>query len=133
MRSAIRAMERYLGCLAVQAKLNPIAEDYVDRWVDAVERGEYTRPTSRSSSRLREAVSVPVLSPIPVHAYLRQCAKTGRIPDPDRIVQAIAHAYAEGDLMNLGKTCRCPARRPLFQPPSRHSRESGNLAALGEE
>ena len=32
-------------------------------------------------------------------------------------MQAIAHAYAEGDLMKMGETCHCPARRPLFQRP----------------
>ena len=116
MRSAIRAMERYLGCLAVQAKISPIADDYVEHWAVAVERGE--RPPDVAC--LFEAVGaagVPVLSPVPVDAYLRQCARTGRIPDANRVVMAIAHAYAEGDLLNFGKTCHCPARRPLFQPP----------------
>ena len=132
MRSSIRAMERYLGCLAAQAKLNPIADNYVDRWADAVERGEYP-PDVADIFEAAGAVSVPVLSPIPVHAYLRQCAKTGRVPDPNRIVQAIAHAYAEGDLMNAGKTCRCPARRPLFQPPRSGIREeSSPLPTRGE-
>ena len=138
MRSAVKAMERYLGCLAVQARLSPIAGDYVDRWAGAVERGERP-PDVAELFEAAGAVSVPVLSPVPVDAYLRQCAKTGRVPDPNRIVLVIAHAWAEGDLMNLGKTCRCPARRPLFQPPRptrdpdlpRHSREGGNLAALG--
>ncbi len=131
MRSAIKAMERYLGCLAVQAKLTPIADDYVDRWAGAAERGE--RPPD--VAELFEAVGaagVPVLSPVPVDAYLRQCARTGRVPDPRRIVLAIAHAWAEGDLMNLGKTCRCPARRPLFQPPrSTGLREADSLSLEG--
>jgi hypothetical protein len=116
VKSNIRAMERYLGCLAMQAALRPIADDYVDRWATAVERGEYP-PDIADLFEAAGALSIPVLSPVPIAAYLRQCAKTGRIPDPNRIVQAIAHAWAEGDLMNLGKTCRCPARRPLFQPP----------------
>ena len=140
MRSNIRAMERYLGCLAAQARLRPIADDYVDRWADAMERGE-PPPDLADLFEAAGAVSVPVLSPVPVDAYLRQCVRTGRTPDPDRIVLAIVHAWAEGDLLNLGKTCRCPARRPLFQPPRplRDSRlrgndeEGGNLAALREE
>ena len=111
-------MERYLGCLAAQAKLNPIAEDYVDRWAAAVERGEHP-PDVAELFEAAGTVNVPILSPVPIDAYLRQCAKTGRIPDPTRIVFAIAHAYAEVDLMNLGKTCHCPARRPLFQSPRR--------------
>ena len=118
MRSAIKAMERYLGCLAVQAKLIPIADDYADRWAAAVERGEHP-PDVADLFEAVGAASIPVLSPIPVDAYLRQCAKAGRVPDSRRIVLAIAHAWAEGDLMNLDKTCRCPARRPLFQRPAR--------------
>ena len=116
MKSSLRSMERYLGCLAVQATLSPIADDYVDRWTSAMEHGE-SPPDVADLFEAAGAVSVPVLSPVPIDAYLRQCAKTGRIPDPARIVLAIAHAWAEGDLMNLGKTCRCPARRLLFQPP----------------
>ena len=122
MRSSVRAMERYLGCLAAQARLRPIADDYADRWAEAVERGEHL-PDLADLFEAAGAVSVPVLSPVPVDAYLRQCARTGRIPDPDRIVLAIVHAWAEGDLLNLGKTCRCPARRPLFQPPRPAFRE----------
>ena len=122
MRSSLRAMERYLGCLAVQARLRPIVDDYVDRWTEAVERGDYP-PDVADLFEAAGAESIPVLSPIPVHAYLRQCARTGRVPDADRIVQAIAHAWAEGDLLNLDKTCRCPARRPLFQRPRPRVRE----------
>ena len=118
MRSNIRAMERYLGCLAAQAKLTPIADAYVDRWTEAVERGG-DPPDVAELFEAAAIVNVPILSPVPIDAYLRQCAKTGRTPDPTRIVFAIAHAYAEVDLMNLGKTCHCPARRPLFQPPRR--------------
>ena len=116
MKSSLRSMERYLGCLAVQATLRPIADDYVDRWAAAAGRGD-PLPDVAELFEAAGAVNVPVLSPVPIDAYLRQCAKTGRTPDPARIVLAIAHAWAEGDLLNLGKTCRCPARRPLFQPP----------------
>ena len=118
MRSAVRGLERYYGCLLAQAALAPIAEDYVDRWMDATERGEH--PPDPSDLFVAAAtVRVPVLSPTPVMAYLRQCFTTRRIPDEARIVQAIAHAYAEGNLMKVGETCRCPARRPLFQRPDR--------------
>ena len=116
MKSSLRSMERYLGCLAVQATLRPIADAYVDRWTAAAGRGE-PLPDVAELFEAAGTVNVPVLSPVPIDAYLRQCAKTGRTPDPTRIVLAIAHAWAEGDLLNLGRTCRCPARRPLFQPP----------------
>ncbi|MDE2837797.1 MAG: hypothetical protein OXL97_09900 [Chloroflexota bacterium] len=119
MRTSARGLERYYGCLLAQAALQPIAEDYVDRWMDAVERDDYP-PDIAELFEAAAAERVPVLSPIPIQAYLRQCLKTGRIPDETRIVQAIAHAYAEGDLMRVGETCRCPARRPLFQRPRRN-------------
>ena len=32
-------MYRYYACLAAQARLAPIAEDYAERWEDAVARG----------------------------------------------------------------------------------------------
>ena len=118
MRSAPRGLERYYGCLLAQAARQPIAEQYVDRWMDAVERGGYP-PDFAELFEAAAAERVPVLSPIPIAAYLRQCFKTGRIPDEARIVQAIAHAYAEGDLMDMNKTCRCPARRPVFRRPER--------------
>ena len=118
MKTAVRALERYYTCLAAQAKLQPIAEDYVDRWMDAVESGGYP-PDPADLFEAAGAARVPVLSPVPVDSYLRQCFKTGRIPDEARIVQAIAHSYAEGNLMKVGDTCRCPARRPLFQRPAR--------------
>ncbi len=118
MRTPVRALERYYTCLAAQARLKPIAEDYVYRWTDAVERGDYPPDVADLFEAAGDA-RVPVLSPVPIHSYLRQCFRTGRIPDEDRIVQAIAHAYAESDLMKVGRTCRCPARRPLFQPPRR--------------
>ena len=118
MRTPLRALERYYTCLVAQTRLKPIAEDYVNRWMDAVERGDYPPDFAELFEAAGDA-RVPVLSPVPIHSYLRQCFRTGRIPDEDRIVQAIAHAYAEGDLMDPGKTCRCPARRPVFQRPRR--------------
>lgn len=118
MSNPVRALERYYHCLAAQVKLKPIAQDYVDRWIDATERGDYP-PDVADLFEAAGAEHVPVLSPVPVHAYLRQCFRTGRIPDEARIVQAIAHAWAEGDLMKVGETCRCPAQRPLFQPARR--------------
>ena len=89
MRTSIRAMERYLGCLAAQAKLNPVAEDYVDRWVDAAERGG-PPPDITGLFVAAAALRVPVLSPGPLDAYLRQCFRSGRIPDPNRIVRAMS-------------------------------------------
>ena len=114
MRRAARGLERYYGCMLAQAALNPIAQDYVDLWMEAVERGERP-PDATHLFAAAAAVRVPILSPVSIDSYLRQCFKTGRIPDEGRIVQAIAHAYAEIDLMKDDETCRCPARRPIFE------------------
>ena len=114
MRNTVRSMYRYYACLAAQARLAPIAEGYAERWENAVARGERP-PDIVELFEAAGAARVPVLSPVPVAAYLRHCAKTGRIPNPANVVQAIADAYAEGDLLNQDKTCRCPARRPLFE------------------
>ena len=64
MRTPLRAVERYYTCLAAQVKLKPIAEDYVDRWMDAVERGGYP-PDIAELFEAAGAARVPVLSPAP--------------------------------------------------------------------
>ena len=113
MRSNVRALERYLGCIAAQARLQPIAEDYFDRWVDAVESGRRL-PDLMDLFMASAAVRVPILNPGALTSYLQWCATTGDLPDPERIVLAIAHAYAESNpFENMEKTCHCPARRPL--------------------
>ncbi len=113
MRARVRALDRYLGCLAAQAKLTPIAEDYVERWIDAVEGG-WSPPDPTDLFMAAAAVNVPVLSPGPITGYLQSCARRREIPEEERIVLAIAHAYAESNpFENMEKTCHCPAKRPL--------------------
>lgn len=113
MRAAIRALERYLGCIAAQAKLNPIAERYVEAWIDAMESG-WPLPDLTYLFRASAAVHVPILNPGPITSYLQHCTRKGDIPEEERIVLAIVHAYAEGKpFENMEKTCHCPARRPL--------------------
>ena len=113
MRTRVRALDRYLGCLSAQAKLAPIAEDYVERWIDAVEGG-WSPPDLTDLFMAAAAVHVPILNPGPITSYLEHCARKGDIPEEERIVLAIAHAYAEGKpFENMNKTCHCPARRPL--------------------
>ena len=118
MRSAVRSLQRHYACLVAQTALGPVAADYVESWEAALERGE--PPPDLSDLFLAVAsAGVPILSPLPVVAYLRACAEDGRVPQSRRIVQAIAHAYAELDIRNLDKTCHCPAGRPLIALPSR--------------
>ena len=113
MKDRVRALDRYLGCLSAQSKLEPIAEDYMERWIDAVESGS-PPPDLTVLFRASAAVHVPILNPGPITSYLRNCERTGEIPDSERIVLAIAHAYAEGNpFENMEKTCHCPAKRPL--------------------
>ena len=81
MMNAVRSLRNYYGCLLVQAKLRPIAEDYVLRWVDAMERGEYPPDIGGYLFEAAGEARVPVLSPVPIDSYLRQCFRTGRIPD----------------------------------------------------
>ena len=116
MRSAVRSLYRYYACLAAQAALEPVADDYADRWEAAMKHGG-PPPDLADLVRAVTSAGVPILSPLPIAAYLRQCARDRRVPDPRRIVWAIAHAHAELDVSNLDKTCRCPARRPLIGFP----------------
>ena len=118
MRSALRSLHRHYACLVAQAALGPVADDYVECWEAALERGE-PPPDLPDLFLAVASAGVPILSHLLVAAYLRACAEDGRVPEPRRIVQAIAHAYAELDIRNLDKTCRCPAGRPLIALPSR--------------
>ena len=117
MRSAVRSLHRYYACLVAQAALEPVTDDFAQRWENAIERGE-DPPGLMDLAQAVVAAGVPILSPRPVASYLRQCAASQRVPDPGRIVQAIVHALAETDLLNKDKTCRCPARRPLIPSPT---------------
>ncbi len=112
MRSAVRSLQRHYACLVAQAALGPVADDYVECWEAASERGE-------PPPDLPDLFLAVASAGVPVVAYLRACAEDGRVPEPRRIVQAIAHAYAELDIRNLDKTCHCPASRPLIALPSR--------------
>ncbi len=114
MRSALRSLHRYYACLAAQAALEPVADDFVEQWEVAIEQGE-PPPDLPDLFLAVASAGVPILSPLPIASYLRECARDQRVPNPLRIIQAIAHAHAELDLSNMDQTCRCPARRPLIE------------------
>ena len=40
MQAQIRSLERQLACQLAQVKLEPLVEDFVDRWMDANELGQ---------------------------------------------------------------------------------------------
>lgn len=119
MTARLKALERRLACLRAQAALYPVAENFAGCWQDALERGG-PLPDVLDLVEAAAGVSVPVLAVAPVNAYLKRCAKMARVPDPQRMVIAIVHGYAESRLIGLyGETCTCPARQPLLKRPPR--------------
>ena len=112
MRNAVRPLERQLACLVAQAALEPIVDDYVDRWRAAVEQGNLP-PDFFELVRAATAQRVPILNISALVSHIEQCADNDRVPDSRRIIQAIVHGYAQRDYFtNHDKTCRCPARMP---------------------
>ncbi len=111
MNNSLRSIERALICLTSQVILEPIANDYVELWKECIELGRpFVAPEELAA--VAEAAGVPVLTDIPLYAYLDQCIDDRRIPDPQRIIECIVHGYAE-EHFNTGR-CSCPARRTLI-------------------
>ncbi len=120
MRNAVRLLERRLACLVAQSALEPVVDDYVDRWRAAVKQGG-PPPDVFELVRAVTAQRVPILNAGALVSHIEQCAFNDRIPDPRRIVQAIVHGHAlRYYFANHDKTCRCPARMPLITNYSRH-------------
>ena len=111
MPNGMDALERYLVCQLAQVTLGPIVQDYVDRWRDAMESGS-ALPDMLEIVEAAAEEDVPILTVASVDPYLRQCARTGRVPDLARVVTAIVHGFAEVRFAQ-DRTCRCPARQPL--------------------
>lgn len=121
MPNGLDGLERYLVCQLAQVTLIPIVQDYVDRWRDAMESGS-ALPDMLEIVEAAAEEDVPILTVASVDPYLRQCARTGRVPDPARVITAIVHGFAEVRFAQ-DRTCRCPARQPLGEarilPPER--------------
>ena len=114
MRNAVRPLERQLACLVAQAALEPIVDDYVDRWRAAVEQGNLP-PDFFELVRAATAQRVPILNISALVSHIEQCADNDRVPDSRRIIQTIVHGHAQRYYFtNHAKTCRCPARMPLI-------------------
>ena len=114
MRNAVRLLERRLACLVAQSALEPIVEDYVDRWRAAVDQ-DGPPPDVFDLVHAATAERVPMLNAGGLVSYIEQCADNDRVPDSRRIIQTIVHGHAQRYYFtNHAKTCRCPARMPLI-------------------
>ena len=119
MTTALAGLENSLACLIAQAALEPIVNDYVERWRRCMERrAPVTTPNELIADA--EAEGVPILTTGPLWSYLYQCADDYRLPDPERIIMSIVHGFAEDNFV-FG-TCPCPARKPLIEDPSERRR-----------
>ena len=111
MTYSLKSADNVLFCLASQITLGPIVHDYIESWKQCIALGKpFIDPEELAA--IAEAAGVPVLTDVPLYAYLDQCIDDRRIPDPDRIIMAIVHGYAE-ESFNTG-SCPCPARKPLI-------------------
>ena len=116
MTARLKSLERRLACLRAQAALYPVAENFAACWQQALEQ-DGPLPDVLDLVEAANRVAVPVLALAPVDAYLKRCARMGRVPDPQRVVTAIVHGYAEAKLIGLyGETCSCPMRERLLKP-----------------
>ncbi len=116
MTARLKALERRLACLRAQAALYPVVENFAERWQGALERGG-PAPEILDLVEAATRVSVPIIDIVPLEAYLKGCARGGRVPDPLRVVTAIVHGYAETRFIGLnGETCSCPMRERLLKP-----------------
>ena len=64
MRSALRSIDRYLVCQVIQVLLEPIVEDYIARWLHAMDEGD-TPPGPSNSSRPPPTTESPYSPTIP--------------------------------------------------------------------
>ena len=112
MKNTLRSLERLLACQIAQIALKPIAEDYVERWKRRREQF-MTYPDLDEIIEAARAARIPVLANGPLIDYIYQCGDDDRAPDPDRIVMAVVHGYAEDNFLAYGQTCRCPAKATL--------------------
>ena len=114
MPARTRALERALVCQLAQAKLQPIVEEYVDRWIDARELGK-PAPDMLDLVEAAAKDEVPLLTINVLDRYLQDCRSRGAIPNERRVIETIVHGFAEVRGPR-GKTCKCPARIPLPGP-----------------
>ena len=131
---SLRSLERQLVCQRQQVIITPIAEAFCEAW-EQTAAGESFDPraqddpyqplpalpvrvaqTTLADIDLLRAVTdagALILAAGPIVAYLAECRRDNRIPDPRRIVLAIVHGFGETRVKTTGKTCRCIAKVPL--------------------
>jgi hypothetical protein len=103
MRNRLHNLERALSCHRAQIVAEPIVENFVEKWAEALETGDpLPDPITLAQQIIKHRV--PVLTVTPLNSYLAQCQRDTRIPDPERITRTIVHGYLE---MHLKRTCAC--------------------------
>ena len=112
MQTQIRSLERQLACQLAQVKLEPLVEDFVDRWMDANELGQ-PRPDMLELVQAAAEQEIPLLTINVLDQYLRRCERKNEIPDETRLIEAIVHGFAQVRGDDDCKTCKCPARKLL--------------------
>ena len=112
MRTQVRALERQLACQLAQAKLEPIVEDFVDRWMDANDLGQ-PRPDMLDLVQAAAEEEIPILTINVLDQYLQRCERKKELPDERRLIEAIVHGFAQVRSRGEWETCKCPARQLL--------------------
>ena len=111
-----RALERALVCQLAQAKLQPIVEEYVDRWIDARELGK-PAPDMLDLVEAAAKDEVPLLTINVLDRYLQDCRSRGAIPNERRVIETIVHGFAESP-----RPQRQNLQMPRPHPPPRPRR-----------
>ena len=108
----LRSLERKLACQLAQVKLQPLAEDFVDRWMDANDLGQ-PHPDMLDLVEAAAEQEIPLLTINVLDQYFRRCERKQEIPDETRLIEAIVHGFAQVRGAYDCKTCKCPARKLL--------------------
>ena len=74
MRNPLTGLDNSLACLLAQAALEPIVNDYVERWRRCMARRDSLVPPEELIVDA-EAEGVPILTTKPLWCYLDQCAE----------------------------------------------------------
>ena len=111
MLTRLHPLERQLACQRAQIIVEPIAEAFAETWQQALDDDD-PLPDELDLVRAAVAQGVPVLAPISVFSYLRQCEKDRRVLDIDRLIETIVHGFAEIRQRdhNCSRVSRLPAR-----------------------
>jgi hypothetical protein len=103
MRNRLRALERLFACQRGEVIVEPIVEEFVEQWADALDGGNpLPDPIDLAQKAIKHGV--PVLTTTPLNSYLAQCKRDDSIPEAQRITQTIIHGFLE---MRMKTRCAC--------------------------